>query len=86
MARREFEALAQEYPQEAIGQDAHKAVADLREREAKKEFDSGQFYERIGKWESALLYYESVAQQYAETSWAAKAIERLETVRKRHPQ
>ncbi len=85
VARREFELLAKEFPQDELGQDAQKAVSDLREREAKKEYDSGRFYERAGKWDSAVLYYESVAQQYGDTPWAAQAVERIEAIRQRHP-
>lgn len=86
IARREFESLAQEYPEAPIGQDAQKAAAILRTREAKKEFDAGQFYERTGRWGSALLYYESVAQQYGDTEWGPKAVARIEAIRQRHPQ
>jgi outer membrane protein assembly factor BamD len=86
VARREFESLAQEFPEAQIGQEAQQAAAILRTREAKKEFDTGQFYERTGRWRSALLYYETVTQQYGDTEWGAKAVARIETIRQRHPQ
>ncbi len=55
----------------------------LMERRARKEFDTGMFYERNGRRRAAELRYELILARYPGTEWAAVAKRRLEALRER---
>ncbi len=64
--RRQFPGLAE---QEGIGL----VLNDIRERRATKEFETGQFYDRIGQGEAAAFYYRSTKDNWPETIAARRA-------------
>jgi len=73
----ELEAFVKEYPTSDLSPQALNRLQTLRERRAEHEFQVAQYYERRKQLASAVLYYQSVVDQYAETSWAPKAAARL---------
>jgi len=73
----ELDSFVKEYPSSDLSPDAIDKLQVLRERRAEHEFQVAQYYERRKQLASAVLYYQAVVEQYADTSWAPKATERL---------
>ncbi len=82
LAIRELDAFLREYPESALATDAVARVQELKERRAHHEFEVGQFYERRRHPTSARIYYDAIVRQFAETSWAPKAAERLSVLQR----
>jgi outer membrane protein assembly factor BamD len=71
-------------PQADISSQAKTYLRELRDKEAKKNFDIALFYEKQQKYEAAKLYYKLVSEKFPETVYAKQAknkIEELESVR-----
>jgi outer membrane protein assembly factor BamD len=72
-----MEGFLRDYPESAYALEAKAALGDCRERLARREFETGRFYERRNRKRSALIQYEYVVANYPETSWAAQSLLRL---------
>lgn len=48
-------------------------ISELRTKLAQREFNAAEFYMRIGRYNSAAIYYGLVKDQYPETVWAERA-------------
>lgn len=47
---------------------------EMRSRLAKKAFENGEFYTARQQWDPAIIYFEKVVDDYADTEWAPRAI------------
>lgn len=56
---------------------AKEKIAFLNEMEAEKEYRTAEYYRSKDKFRAAKMYYESILKLYPQTTWAAKAQERL---------
>ena len=68
------------YPDSGHASEVASFAADLVDRAAQKDFEIGEFYERVPdpiKKESARIYYEKVIKEHADSKYAEAAIERL---------
>lgn len=81
-ALEELEDLMSKHPNAEISDEAREVINKLKEKKAEKAYCIAQFYERQGSMESAEIYYNEVVDDYQETSWAAKALERLQIIKK----
>lgn len=63
--------FAQNFPREERLERAENDVLNIKEVYAQGIYDTGQFYERIGHAEAAVLYYRNVLVQFPETQIAA---------------
>ena len=61
-----------------IGEKAEQQSESMRNKMARKEFETAEFYRKTGKEESALFYYNSVVDRFEDTEWAEKARECIE--------
>jgi len=77
LAIRELEAFVKEYPESELASDAATRLIELKNRRAQHEYQVAQFYERRKQPASAVVYYDTIVQQYAGTPWAGKAADRL---------
>ena len=77
---RELEAFLQEHADSDLSQEAASRVRELQERRAQHEYEVAQFYERRRRPASARIYYEVIADRYAQTAWAPKAAARLQAL------
>jgi len=77
-ALRELETFVREYTDSELTEEAKSRLHELKERRAQHEYDVGTFYERQHRSSSALIHYETVVKQFAQTSWASKAAERIQ--------
>ena len=80
LATRELEAFLREYPEGELSSEARTRLAELRDRRAAHEYQVAQFYEQRRHPVSALVYYETILQQFGQTSWAAKAAARIQVL------
>lgn len=67
----------------SVAQETGKLVDALMEKKAESMVKIAQFYEKQGRWESALIYYKSVTGQYGGTKAAAYAEKRVQELSKR---
>ena len=69
-----------QHPDAEITEAATEQFKEFREREAKKNFDIAQFYEKQRKFKSAKMYYKTVIKNYPESPYAQKAKNRIENL------
>ncbi len=60
---------------------AKEKIALINEREAEKEFRTAEYYRSKDRFRAAQMYYQSILKLYPQTTWAAKAQERLKEMR-----
>ena len=77
-ALRELETFVREYTDSELTEEAKSRLHELKERRAQHEYEVGTFYEQRRRVSSALIHYETVVKQFAQTSWAPKAAERIQ--------
>jgi outer membrane assembly lipoprotein YfiO len=82
-AKEMFEEFVKEHPDATLSKEAERNIEELKEKEAKSNFDIGFFYERQKIYDSAKLYYNFVIENYPKSIWAAKAFERLQALEKK---
>lgn len=76
-AIRLYEDFLRDYPQSRFRPEVEEAVAECRERLARREFEAGRFYEKQARRRSAKIQYQYVLDRFAETEWAPKACFRI---------
>ncbi len=67
-----------DHPEVKISSQAQEQLAILRNKEAKKSFDTGQFYENQDQYKSSIIYYKKVVNDYPDSSYYDLAVERIE--------
>jgi outer membrane assembly lipoprotein YfiO len=82
-ARKEFEDFVKKHPESQSAPEAKEIVSKLKSREAEHAFETAKFYESIRAFESAVIYYNDIVQNYPDTEWAQKAQERLNAIQKK---
>jgi outer membrane assembly lipoprotein YfiO len=82
-AMRKFEKISQAASGSAVGQEAEKVVGSLRNKKADSLLVTAAFYEKQGKFQSAVIYYQDVVDEYPETGAAKKAAAKVEQLNKR---
>jgi outer membrane protein assembly factor BamD len=82
-AKDKFENFVQEHPDAVLSKEAQKNIDRLREQEAEGNYNAARFYEKQKAFQSAEIYYNEVINNYADSPWAAKAIERLRMMEKK---
>ncbi|MCM8787221.1 MAG: outer membrane protein assembly factor BamD [Candidatus Omnitrophica bacterium] len=63
-------------PQAQITNEAKDQLKQLRNKEAKKNFDIAKFYEKQQKYKSALIYYKIIIDDYSDSDYYDIALER----------
>lgn len=53
---------------------AREIFNEMRSRLAKKAFENGEFYTARQQWDSSIIYFEKVVDEFADTDWAPRAI------------
>ena len=70
----EFQLFNSRYPNsEYVPQSAEK-INELREKLARKYFESAEFYSRTDQYKAATIYYDLVIDRYPESIWAESAL------------
>lgn len=82
-AKEQFEEFVQQHPDAVLSRDAEKTIDQLKEKEAESSYNIGRFYEKQKAYGSAEIYYNEVLENYPNSPWAGKAMERLGIMEKR---
>jgi outer membrane protein assembly factor BamD (BamD/ComL family) len=82
-AKNKFEEFIRQHPEAALSKDAEKNIQSLRAKEAESNYNIALFYEKQKAYDAARVYYEDVIENYADTFWAAKSLERLRVMEKK---
>lgn len=78
----QFSKFVKEHPESDVVEESREAIRTLRERKAEKAFEIAEFYVKQGAVSAATVYYDKVIDQYGETSWATRALEKLKVLEK----
>lgn len=81
-AKEKFEEFLEQHPDAVLSRDAQANIAQLREKEAESSFDVGRFYEKQNQNDAAKIYYNEIVTNYPDSTWAARALERLRVMEK----
>ncbi len=76
----EFKGLIEEYPDAELSQEAKGHIQNLRDKEAENNFIIAGFYEKQKQYDSAKIYYSMIIEDYKNTVWAQKALEKLQNL------
>jgi outer membrane assembly lipoprotein YfiO len=76
-ARDKFRSFQRLFPNSPLQKDAEEKLFLLNERLAEHLYRIGTFYKKQGELAAAKIYYESILNDYPETSWAALGRARL---------
>lgn len=79
-----FEVFLVRHPASELVPEAERLRQELREKLAHKEYDNGVLYHRLGRIESARIYFGLVQSRYGDTEWGIKAEKRLEEIEERY--
>ena len=82
-AKQKFEEFVKEHPDAALSRDAEKTIGQLKDKEAESSFSIARFYERQKAYAAAKVYYNDLINNYPDSSWSAKAMERLQVMEKK---
>lgn len=80
-ATKKLDEFIKSHPDAEISPQATVQLKELRNREAKKNFDIGQFYEKQQKYKAAAVYYNIVLDRYSDTDYLEKANAALEKIK-----
>lgn len=69
-----------QYGSSSLAERAKILKQQLDEQDAEKNYRIGLYYEKQGSIESALIYYEDVAEHYSQTDFGKKAADRLQNL------
>lgn len=72
-AIQEFQGYKNAFPTDAKSLEAEQSIRELRTKKAQTSYNIAAFYEKQGKWDSAKVYYQEVANKYSDTSLAETA-------------
>ena len=79
----EFKEFIKNHPDSELTPQAKEQIGRLRDKEAQNNFVIAQFYEKQKNFVSAKIYYQSIADNYSDTPWASKALERIQIIGKK---
>jgi len=82
-AIREFEEFVKIRDRNDTVDGAGQALLRLQEKKAESLYSTAYFYERSKHYDSAIIYYRDVLDNYPKTSWAKKAFNKITEIEKR---
>jgi len=82
-AKEKFEEFVKEHPDATLSGDAQNNIERLNEQEAEGSYKIGRFYEKQKAYEAARIYYNEVINNYSKSTWAARALERLQIMERK---
>jgi len=62
-----------DYPESDAAPEARATIDLARDRLARKHYESGRMYYRLGYYKSASIYFQTVIDDYTDTEWAARS-------------
>ena len=80
IAMNEFDDFVKSHPDSQLTPQAKEQMSLLKTKEAESVFVIAKFYEKQKNFKAARIYYKELAQDYADTIWAAKALAQLKII------
>lgn len=77
-AVKEFQEFANETEDEELKKQAQEIIAELTDKQAEHAFAIAEFYRKLNKITSAVVYYEQIIKNYPQSNWAQAAKEKLQ--------
>lgn len=77
-----FKALMSETEDKPFLERAKKSLKELKEKRAQSVYETARFYEKIGRIQSAAIYYKEIVKEYPETTLAKEALVRIVEIEK----
>ncbi len=68
------ELLLRDYPESNVRTEAQQLLKECRSRLAHKDFLNGELYLKMGYYEAARIYFDSVVSEFPDTEWARRAL------------
>ena len=81
-AKDRYKEFVSKHPEAELSREAQEKIYGLTEKEAEKDFNVGQFYEKQEAYKSAVIYYEDVIKKYPRSTWAKESLERIQVLEK----
>ena len=78
-----YQTLLSAFPDSPRRADAEREIAQLQEWMARKDYDTGAYYDRRGAYDSAIIYFQDVVEKYPDTPTARLSSLRLLDVYRR---
>lgn len=82
-AIKKFDEFVRANPDSERAKEAQKEKIELMEKQAKSLYDIALFYEARGKYNSAIIYYEDIVNNFSSTSTTPRAMEKLEVLKRK---
>jgi len=82
-AREKFEEFVKSHPDVKLSSEAEEKILELKEKEAESNFKIASFYEKQKDYKASKVYYRYVIENYPESIWAAKSLERLKILERK---
>jgi outer membrane protein assembly factor BamD (BamD/ComL family) len=82
-AKEKFEEFVKEHPDATLSREAEQNINQLKEKEAESSYNIARFYEKQNQLEAAKIYYNEVINNYPDSKWSAKSLERLQVMEKK---
>ncbi|MBF0522125.1 MAG: outer membrane protein assembly factor BamD [Candidatus Omnitrophica bacterium] len=76
-AVKEYEEFLKTNPDAELSKQAKDQVHKLRDKEAENNFMAAKFYEKQKNYKSAKIYYQTIVDDYSESSWAPQALKKI---------
>jgi len=73
-ALEELKLILREYPETDLRSEIEQAIEICRSKLAEKEYLNGRLYLRLGYPKSAIIYFDTVINDYGDTRWAGEAL------------
>lgn len=79
-AVKEFKKFVEHYPDAELSDKAQQEIQNLKEKEAENNFVIAQFYEKQKDYNAAKIYYNTILEDFRNTSWSVKALEKIRSL------
>lgn len=71
------------YPGDSRAPDAQRMIGELKTEQARGSFEVARFYEKKGRWDGALVYYNEALLKDPNSQYAEEAKQRIDAIKKR---
>jgi len=82
-AVKEFEEFSKEHPDSELVKKAQAEKKELVKKQAESYMKTAEFYEKVGKPKSALIYYNKILDEFPQAAIAPSALEKYKVLEKR---
>jgi outer membrane protein assembly factor BamD len=70
----EFQRFLEDFPNSELAKDAESKISECRTKLAQKEFKNAEIYRKIGEHKSAIIYYDTVLDNFYDTKFAEESL------------